>query len=134
MYGMPLTHDMNVHLLWAIIQSAVCQHQETAESHNRIYRESAIDSHNHFSSCTVELLLLVGASIQGQYRSIILPPRRWYQVPSWNCHLRVPAGHLKLVFVARSTTRHGGGDVHLGRGCMCGEGSYIYKISFFYII
>ena len=116
----PLTHNVNVHLLCAFIQSAVCQHQETAESHNHAYRESDSDSHSQFSGCAVEPLLVVGHFwfIQGQYRSIHLPPRRWYQVPPWSGPLRVPAGHLKLVVVACSTTRHGGGDVHLGRGCV----------------
>ena len=112
-----LTHNMNVYLLSTLIELVVSQLQETAISLNCVYRESVSDSHSQFSCCIVDHLLAVGSSIRSYYRSINPPARRWYQVPPWSCHLRVPAGHLKLVFVACSTTRHGGGDVHLGRGC-----------------
>ena len=114
----PLTHNMNMHLLWALVQSSVSWHQETAVSNNSVYRESVSDSHNQFSCCIIDSLFTVGGSIQGQHRAITYPTRWWDQVPPWSCHLRVPAGHLKLVVVACSTNRHGGGEVHLGRGCV----------------
>ena len=109
---------MNMYLLCALfIHSDASQHQETAVSHISVYRESVSDSHSQFSCCTVDPLFTVGGFIHGQYRTINLPTRCLYQVPPIN-HLRVPAGHLKLVFVACSTTYHGGGEVHLGRGCV----------------
>ena len=65
-YTGPLTHNMNMYLLCAFfIQLAVSQYQETAVSHNHAYRESVSDSHNDFSCCFVDPLLLVGGSIQG---------------------------------------------------------------------
>ena len=119
-----------MNLLWALIQPGVSQHQETAVSHMNVYRESVSDSHNQFSCCIIDPLFTVGGFIHGEYRNISLPTRWWDQVPPWSCHLRVPAGHLKLVFVACSTTRHGGGDVYLGRGCVRrADVYYIYSIN-----
>ena len=63
-YTGPLTHNMNMYLLCALIQSGVRQHQETAVSQISVYRESVSDSHNDFSCCTVDPLLLVGGFIQ----------------------------------------------------------------------
>ena len=74
-YTGPLTHNMNMYLLCALIQSAISQHQETAVSHNSVYRESVSDSHNDFSCCTVDPLLLVCGSIQDYFRTINLPTR-----------------------------------------------------------
>ena len=71
----PLTHNMNMYLLFALIQSSVSQHQETAVSHISVYRESVSDIHNQFSCCSVDPLFTVGDSIQGQYRAINLPTR-----------------------------------------------------------
>ena len=62
-YTGPLTHNMNMYLLCALVQSGVSQHQEAAVSHISVYRESVSDSHSQFSCCTVDPLLLVGGSI-----------------------------------------------------------------------
>ena len=121
---MPLTHNGYVYLLCAlIIQSGVSQHQETAVGHNSVYRKSVSDGHNQFSCCTVDQLLVVNYSVLSQYRTINLPTWWWDQVPpcSWDGHCRIPAGHLKLVFVAYCATWHRGGDVHLHGHGLCGD-------------
>ena len=63
-YTGPLTYNMNMYLLCALIQSGVRQYQETTVSHNSVFGESVSDSHNQFSCCTVDPLLLVGGFIQ----------------------------------------------------------------------
>ena len=64
-YTGPLTHNMNMYLLCALfIQSCVSQHQETAVSQISVIGESISDSHNDFSCCAVDPLLLVGGFIQ----------------------------------------------------------------------
>ena len=63
-YTGPLTHRMNMYLLFALIQSGVSQDQETAVSHISVYRESVSDSHSKFTCCTVDPLLLIGGFIQ----------------------------------------------------------------------
>ena len=70
-YTGPLTHNVNMYLLCALIQLGVRQHQETAVSHISVFRESVSDSHNQFSCCIIDHLLLVGGSI----RTISLPTR-----------------------------------------------------------
>ena len=64
-YTGPLTHNMNMYLLCALIQLVVSQYQETAVSHNSVYRESVSDSHSQFSCCIIDHLPAVGGSIQG---------------------------------------------------------------------
>ena len=115
---MPLTHNGYVYLLCALIQLGVSQHQETAVGCNSVCRKTTSDGHNQFSRCTVDPFIAVGNSIPSQYRTINLPTWILNQVPPWSGHLRVPAGHLKLVFVTHCATWHRGGDVHLGRGCV----------------
>ena len=70
-----LTHNVNMYLLCALIQSGVKQHQETAVSRYSAYREGVSDRHNQFSCCIIDPLFAVGGSIHGQCRAISLPTR-----------------------------------------------------------